>query len=134
MPHRDELSKALAELLKEHAFEVGSALDAHQEWKRRLRDAVIRGYCDQDSDEVGRDDLCALGRWLYALPLESCADKTYDQLVELHACFHREAAKVAEFLEEGRIDDARAAMDADSDFARASAELVFLLESWQAAA
>lgn len=134
MPHRDELSKALAELLKHHAFEVGSALDAHLEWKRQLRDAVIRGYGEQDSEEVGRDDLCALGRWLYALPPECRADRTCDELVELHARFHRDAAQVAEFLEAGRIDDARAAMDSESDFARTSDELVFLLESWQAAA
>jgi hypothetical protein len=134
MAHHDELSKALAELLKTHALEVGGALDAHLEWKRQLRDAVIRGYCEHESDEVGRDDLCTLGRWLYALPPECRADRTYEDLVELHARFHRDAAQVVEFLEMGRTDDARAAMDSDSDFGRTSEELVFLLESWQAAA
>ena len=134
MANHDELSKALADLLKRHAFEVGDALDAHAEWKRQLRDAVVRGYCEHDSDDVGRDDMCTLGRWLYALPPECRADRKYDELVELHARIHRDAAEVVQFLEMGRIDTARAAMDPDSDFARTSEELIFLLESWLAAA
>ena len=134
MTDHDEFAKALADLMQHHAFEVEGALDAHTEWKRELRDAVVRGYCEQGSDEAGRDDQCALGRWLCSLPPESRTDRDYDVVVELHARFHAEAAGVVQLLELGRIDEARAAMDPDSGFARASEELVCLLEAWRAAA
>ena len=134
MADHDELAKALANLTQHHAFEVEHALDAHNDWKRELRDAVIRGYCEQGSEEAGRDDLCALGRWLYALSSGNCIDPACEVAIDRHARFHREAAVVVQLLEEGRTDDARAAMDADSAFACASEELVGLLEAWRAAA
>lgn len=134
MPHREELAKALAELLQHHAFEVEAALSAHADWKRGLRDAVVRGYCEHGSEEASRDDLCALGRWLNSLSPECTADHAFDEVVELHGRFHQEAGAVVELLEAGRIEAARAAMEPDSSFARASDELVCLLEAWQAAA
>jgi methyl-accepting chemotaxis protein len=134
MSDQDDLARALQDLMLYHAFEVETALEAHADWKRRLRDAIVRGYCEHGSDEAGRDDLCALGQWLHALPLESRADFAYEDVLELHARFHREAAVVVQYLEMGRIDEARAAMDPDSAFALVSTELVCLLEAWRDAA
>jgi len=134
MPKHQDMVKALAELMVHHAFEVSTAISAHAEWKRRLRDAVIRGHCELGSDEIARDDYCPLGRWLHGMPVESRNDHVYDDIIEVHARFHRAASDVVQFLEAGRIDDARAAMDSDSEFAQASEELVCLLEDWRAAA
>jgi hypothetical protein len=134
MADHDEPAKTPGDLMHHHAFEVGDALDAHADWKRELRDAVVRGYCEQGSEEAGRDDQCPLGRWLHSLEAEGGADRSWEDVAEAHARFHCEASAVVEFLELGRIDDARAAMEADSAFARASEELVSLLEAWSAAA
>ena len=134
MPKRHELARALADLMRQHAFEVEGALASHTEWKRWLRDAVIRGYCEQGSDEIGRDDRCALGRWLYSLPPAELPRGVYEDATELHARFHRHASVVVQYLESGHIAMARAAMNPDSDFARASEDLVCLLEAWRDAA
>ena len=134
MSSQDELARALALLMLQHDFEVSDALLAHAEWKRRLRDAVVRGHCEQAADDVGRDDLCDLGRWLHSLPIETRVDPNFEEIVELHARFHREAAVVVQFLEQGRTDDARDAMDSDSPFSQVSEEMVGVLEAWREAA
>ena len=134
MADHDDVAKVLTKLLQHHAFEVEAALSAHADWKRELRDAVIRGYCELGSEEAGRDDLCALGRWLDSLSPECSADHAFDEVVELHSRFHEEAGAVVGLLETGHIEAARSAMEPDSDFARATDELVCLLEAWQAAA
>jgi hypothetical protein len=134
MPDRDELARALTDVLQAHALEVEAALSAHVDWKRRLRDAVSRGYCEIDSDEAGREDFCSLGRWLHSLQPTHGADPWCEEVVQLHARFHSSAAAVVQLIEQGRIDEARAAMDGDADFARASEELVGRLESWRHAA
>ena len=134
MADHDEIAKAVADLGAVQAFDVEAALSAHIDWKRRLRDAVSRGYCEQDSDDVGRDDLCELGRWLHSLPPEYGATSWCEEIVEWHARFHREAAGVVQLIETGRMDEARVAMDPESEFARTSRDLVAMLEMWRDAA
>ena len=134
MSDQEAFARALAMLMLQHDFEVSDALLAHAEWKRRLRDAVVLGHYEHSAEDVGRDDLCELGGWLHSLPTETRLDPNYDAIIELHAKFHREAAVVLQFLEQGRIDDARDAMASDSEFSQASEELVGLLEAWREAA
>lgn len=134
MADHDEIAKAMAGLGAIEAIDVEAALSAHTEWKRRLRDAVSRGYCEQDSGDVGRDDLCELGRWLHSLPPEYGAASWCEDIVELHAHVHRDAAVVVQLIETGRIDEARVAMDPESEFARTSEDLVGMLEMWRDAA
>jgi hypothetical protein len=134
MSDQNDVARALAELMQTHVFEVEAALSAHLDWKRQLRDAIARGYCEIDSDMAGQDDLCALGRWLYSLPPECSADPWFAEVLELHARFHQNAAVVVQCIEAGRLEEARAAMDPDTDFARTSEELVGLMEQWRDAA
>jgi methyl-accepting chemotaxis protein len=134
MADQDEVANSMADLLKIQPADVEAMLIAHSDWKRRLRDAVSRGFCELDSDEVGRDDLCELGRWLHSLPPEYGTDSWCEDVVEAHARFHREAALVVNLIETGRTDEARAAMDSETEFARTSEELVGFLEMWRDAA
>jgi hypothetical protein len=134
MSDQDELARLLGELMEQHAFEVSGAISAHGDWKRRLRDAIARGWYDLGSDETSRDDLCEFGRWLHSLPAETRADARFEEVVELHARFHHAAAVVVQYLEVGRIEDAREAMESGSEFAESSEALLYLLETWRAAA
>lgn len=134
MAKNDEFVNSMAGLLRIQALDVEAALFAHSDWKRRLRDAVSRGFSERDSDDVGRDDLCELGRWLHSLPSEYASDPLCEDLAELHARFHHAAAAVVQLIEAGRTEEARVAMDSESDFALASEELVGLLEMWREAA
>lgn len=134
MAKNDDIVNSMAGLLKIQALDVEAALFAHGDWKRRLRDAVSLGFSERDSDDVGRDDLCELGCWLHSLRSEHGGDPLCEDLIELHARFHQAAAAVVRLIEAGRTEEARAAMDSESEFALTSEELVGLLESWREAA
>ncbi|MBU0593281.1 MAG: CZB domain-containing protein [Pseudomonadota bacterium] len=79
------------------------AIEAHIRWKVRL-EAYVSGDGAEKLDPavVGKDDLCALGKWIYgpggvnygALPL-------FQSLKETHAGFHQCAAQVIQSADEG---------------------------------
>jgi len=76
------------------ALDFESAKSAHAAWKVKLRE-FLDGKASFDADEVGRNDKCALGKWLYSPQM-----KRYSQLPELkqlekaHTDFHKQAQKV----------------------------------------
>ncbi|MBV8621364.1 MAG: PAS domain S-box protein [Curvibacter sp.] len=73
-------------------------IDAHQQWRIKLRNAALRDLT-LDADMVRRDDCCELGKWIYGpggnrwshVPL-------FTQLVQQHKVFHQEAGKVADLV------------------------------------
>ena len=131
MSDHDEVLGLLRDLMKQHAFEIDRAIDAHGAWRARLAEAVESGQCAGDPTQVERDDLCELGRWLHALPVESRADETCLSVFEMHSWFHREAGRVVKLVQDQRLDEARAAIAPDSLFDVSSRQLVELLERWR---
>lgn len=84
------------------------ALEAHTDWKRRLMD-----YLDGRSDEVLHpheicvDNRCELGKWIHGPGLARFGKQPlFVSLVEEHAKFHHQAAKVVEAQQAGKATKA----------------------------
>jgi len=109
-----------------------AAISAHLAWKTHLSIAIGSGESRFQVDEVARDDLCALGRWLMGDgALREAAP--YAEVLALHARFHLEAARVLALALEDRGEEAAAAMERGSDFDEASSALMAALAAWRAA-
>jgi hypothetical protein len=90
-------------------LDFNTAIDAHMQWKIRLKDAIDGGKKSVlVATEVARDDLCVLGRWIHGdggkqhghLP-------QFSALKEQHAEFHAHAASVVAEAKAGNTEEAR---------------------------
>lgn len=70
-------------------------ISAHVMWKQRLT-AFLAGTSEEklDPDVIKLDDRCPLGKWIYGegKPMENLP--AYEEVRELHAKFHQNAAEV----------------------------------------
>jgi hypothetical protein len=73
-----------------------SAIEAHQNWKRRLTSVVEGSSAETLHVEiVSRDDQCLLGKWIYSANAEKfSALPQFEQLKKNHAHFHVCAGQV----------------------------------------
>lgn len=83
------------------------AINAHVSWKLRLRN-YVDGNSDEtlDSSQVGRDDGCELGQWIYANLASHGNNPLFKQVQAQHADFHRCAAEIIETVDKGMQDTA----------------------------
>lgn len=108
-------------------FDFDSAIEAHRQWKVRLRQAMSQ-KTQLDASTICRDDRCPLGQWLHSTGRQRWGTRPlFSKLVETHAQFHRTAGAVAQVINAGRYEDAQQLIDAGSDFAKASTEVSTLL-------
>ena len=80
------------------------AIEAHSAWKKRLHD-YIAGSSGEDLQplQVGVDNLCELGKWIYGAGREHFeGEPLFKQLEEEHAQFHLQAARVVEAYQAGK--------------------------------
>jgi hypothetical protein len=111
---------------------VDKAIEAHGVWKARLRAAIANGSSEFIVAVVAEPDQCALGKWLHGAALERFgAHPRYRAVVQSHAEFHQEAARILSVAKASRRADAEAAMSAGSRFAELTAELTSRLQSWK---
>jgi hypothetical protein len=114
------------------ASQVQKALVAHAAWKVRLAQAIDSGSSDFVPMIVQQDNVCDLGQWLYTgIADELKTGARYEAVRQLHRQFHLSAAAVLETALAGRQAEARAAMEADSEFARTSTNLTLELTAWR---
>jgi methyl-accepting chemotaxis protein len=114
---------------------VKGAIAAHAAWTARLKAAIGTGKLDVPVQTIQADDQCQFGRWLYASACAADAQTDhYRQAKQLHADFHREAAKVAQMAIAGQREPAERAMAPASEYARISAALTNILTRWSTAA
>ncbi|MDX1984946.1 MAG: CZB domain-containing protein [Bryobacteraceae bacterium] len=110
---------------------LNSAVTAHSLWKQRLADAVQSGGQGLDAAQLEKDNLCELGKWLYASP-EHGSHPHYEKVRQLHAEFHRQAAAVLRMGLKGQTAAALQCLrSSDSDYVRVSASLVLELSAWK---
>lgn len=117
----------------DHGAEIGglnfmAAIDVHVKWRSRL-ESHIQGTNKEaiDADEVGRDDACALGKWIYGIGGERYgALDTFAEIKAQHAHFHTCARKVLCTAQEGRKQEALH-MLTHGDYLRASERVKMLL-------
>jgi len=106
--------------------DVDSIIDAHRQWKVKLRDAIEKG--DQiDVKTLERDDCCALGKWIYGDGQRLNGRPSFVALIDKHARFHRVAGQVGELINKGEYLRAEQALGHGSTFSKATIEVVQVL-------
>lgn len=100
-------------MAKDVDFDFMSAIEAHVRWKVRLEAHIAgRGEEDLNPELVGRDDQCALGKWIYGSGgAQYAAHPGFQELRDIHAQFHQNAAEVVRLANAGKPDEARAYMN-----------------------
>ena len=103
-------------------MDLDSAVGKHAEWKVKLRGAIQR--CETlDAAAVAADNCCDLGRWLHGdarRAVGAAAGPALQDCIAKHAAFHREAGKVAQAINAGKMAEADAMLDAGSPYSAAS--------------
>jgi hypothetical protein len=84
----------------------------------------IYGAGRMDGEAVARDDDCEIGRWLYGDGLKYRELSEYEHARDLHAAFHRRAAKVVTMVDRGRRLEAAADLAPGGELRRLSGSLV----------
>lgn len=113
--------------------ELDKAIGAHGMWKSRLKQAITTGKADAPIDTIRVDNACAFGKWLYG-PTLSASEKAspdYKTVRDLHAQFHRCAARVAELAQNGKASDAEKMLSLDGEFTLASHKLTQAMMDWK---
>jgi len=108
-------------------FDFDKAIDAHRQWKVKLRKAIA-DHEKLDADAICRDDRCPLGQWLHGSGGQQWGHKPrFVELLDKHASFHQTAGAVARTINAGQYEKAERLIDSGSDFARASTEVATVL-------
>ena len=113
--------------------EINKAVAAHGMWKARLRQEIDAGKSDFTAAGVSVDNKCDFGKWLYALPEADHQNPEWQKVHDLHAKFHREAARVLGLALGGKKADAEAGLGQGSQFAKISLELTGAMIEWKKA-
>ena len=104
-------------------IDLDEAIQAHGEWKTKLRDACLSRE-RLDSATISRDDCCKLGIWLHGKARHDYRKLSgYLDCVKKHVVFHREAGKVAEVINNGEYAAAEALLDTGERYACVSSEV-----------
>ena len=108
--------------------DVDSIIDAHRQWKTKLRDAIETG-ATVDTKTLSRDDCCALGKWIYADGQRLAQRSTFMELVGKHAHFHRVAGQVGDLINQRQFLQAEEALAPGTPFSRATSDVVMVLSA-----
>ena len=108
--------------------DVDVFIDAHRQWKVKLRDA-IENHAQVDVAALSRDDCCALGKWIYGDGQRLGARAGFVDLIGRHKRFHSVAGGVAEMINHRRYRQAEEALAPGTPFSQATSEVVLTLSS-----
>ena len=114
-----------------------AAIDAHQKWKGRLRDAITGKSQENLSVETtSKDDQCHLGQWLNGVGKERYAHlPAFHWVREWHTQFHLRACEVLAMARKGDAEGALTMLE-EGEYAKASDQvtsaLVALFEQQEA--
>lgn len=112
--------------------EIDQAIAAHREWKFKLRTAIDTGECESTPEKVKKDNNCSFGKWLHERIDPSVKGSPYyNEIVDLHARFHKEAGSILEMALNGKPEKARELMESGNDFVTLSSLLTLKMTEWQ---
>jgi len=113
------------------AQEIVKAIGAHAKWKLRLRHVIDSGTAEIDMADIGREDRCPFGQWMFGPTVSEETRESANFLVarELHAKFHNAAARIVELVSEGKRADADRLLN--GEYSQLSTELTALLVNWR---
>ena len=85
-------------------FDFDGAVTMHRSWKMRFHLALdtIRS-ADYDTQPLGDDAQCALGRWLATNAVELEQFESARELLAIHSRFHQQSESIADDIRMGRI-------------------------------
>ena len=112
-------------------MDTEQAIKAHLAWKSALCRA-LDSKSQVDARFVGDDTACALGRWLHgdAQHMFPQLDSYWDCVIA-HSQLHREAERIAHFINEGNYVDAHAALRPGTSFHDASKRILIALKMFE---
>lgn len=73
---------------------ITKGIGAHGMWKQRILDAIKTGKSEWTPEIVCQDNQCEFGKWLYSCSTDEKSSPHYSNVKNLHAEFHKTAAKV----------------------------------------
>ena len=113
--------------------EIDNGLKSHRAWKNQLKDSIELGDYDISVATISVDYECAFGRWLYG-PTLSEEDKSspeYAEVRQLHAEFHKTAARLVQLAVSGKIAEALQMFGQGSEYTLASYRFAQALKRWK---
>jgi methyl-accepting chemotaxis protein len=113
--------------------QIDKGVGAHAMWKSRLQSAIDSGKLEVSLDVVRVDNACAFGKWFLGSDIPENVKQTaqYQSIKEMHAQFHKAAARVGELAISGKKADAEQMMSENGDFASLSQRLTSALMDWK---
>jgi len=101
-------------------------------WKSRLLTAIDTGALDIPADTVAMDSQCPFGKWLYGEALSPTVRDSEEcrRVTELHAQFHRVAAKVVALALSGKKMEADKLMALNGEYTVITTKLVMEMTAW----
>jgi len=111
--------------------EINKAVGAHGIWKNRLKSAIDTGKSDVTPEVAAADNKCAFGKWLHGLPEEMQNSPRCQNVKDLHACFHREAASILDLALSGEKEKAADSLADGSAFSDTSTQLTEAMMEWK---
>lgn len=114
------------------SFDFDTAIDAHRQWKVKLRKAIAHEET-LDADTICRDDVCPLGQWIHSEDCRQWKARTeFHELISQHAEFHKAAADVARRINDQNYDEAKRMIRSGTTFTQISNDVCSLLTSAKA--
>ena len=96
-------------------------ISAHIRWKQHLLDYIENSSEKLDPAQIGTDDHCKLGKWIYGEGQAYANMPHFDKVRTEHAKFHKHAAAVVTFVNLG--DHATAQQVLNGEYAQTSKNL-----------
>lgn len=96
-------------------------ISAHVRWKKRLENYILTREEKLDPAEIGRDDHCTLGQWIYGEGQAYTHAQHFEKVRSEHAAFHKHAAAIVTFANRGDREVAEEVLN--GDYARVSHNL-----------
>ncbi len=101
-------------------IDLNTAIKAHADWKLKLRHAIAH-HETLDAATVARDDCCVLGKWAHGPGGQHFRHApVFVELVDRHANFHRQAARVAQAINQQEYQQASDMLGVNTPFTQAS--------------
>jgi hypothetical protein len=112
--------------------EIKKAVGDHGTWKKTLKTAVDTGEIKIQISTIQADNQCSFGRWLYGSTITENEKNSshYQEVLELHADFHKKASEVAQLAISGQKARAMKMLEVNGEFTTASAALTTSMMAW----
>ena len=107
--------------------EITAALSAHAQWKKRLQDAIEKGQSEFKVDIVKKDNDCQFGKWLHGLPSVKTSNPEFQNIISLHADFHKVASEILDLAIKGNKTEAQKRLEFGGSYSNISGKLVVAL-------